>query len=229
MASVPQALARLDTVTELLTRTRCPLNVFLPLGEAAELLAAVRDTAAVVYLPVPAKHAGRWPDPAEYNNGHDPHITVMFVLPAEKVTAAEESTILNVVRYGCRRVKPFKVRLDVGRGLQDFGDGPDGKKALWFPVLSEPKGELDRLHRILRMAFQSDGTIEPESHKSFVGHCTWAYVPNDIKEEERARWVTSATSALSDIAPWVVDRVMVSLPHRGNLPIMLNPSATGQL
>ncbi len=190
--------------------------------EHHRLLGSDRNDGCVVSIPLPDVFGKRWPDAEIWNHSHKPHVTVLYVA-SEQLTAGLESVVMGCVRRACSRVVPFRLRLDVGRGLQDFGTNPEGQKALWFPVLCEPRGELERLHRAIDNELRGEG-IEPQGHKDFVPHCTWCYVSGGITTEDRNRWDAGAAARLSEGVAWDVRNVMVSLAA-GDRPVMLNPRA----
>jgi 2'-5' RNA ligase len=222
--------ARLDEVAQRLERMSA--DVRLPVEEAAELVASMegqrilaagdRDKACVVLIPVPSNFAGKFPDADTHNHGHKPHMTVLFVKP--DVNAGEASLILAVTRQVCKRFAPFRLVMDPQAGLQSFGPVPEkGEQALWIGGRSEPAGDVDRLHRALRMALADEG-IECEDHKDFVPHVTWKFVANDANEGALRREDALVSDRFVD-KPFSFDvrNVLVSLPS-GDKVAMLNPS-----
>ena len=188
--------------------------------EAAVLMAAGdRNNACVITIPIPTNFAKKFPDGAMHNHGHEPHLTVLFVSP--DVSPGTASKLLSLLRIALREFSPFRMQVDARTGLKDFGPNEEkGEKALWVPARSDPRGELERLNRVIKTALVRAG-IEVEAHNDFVPHVTWAYVPNDISEKERQRQEALAASQLGDF--WFdVRHVVLSLPQ-GDRPIMLKP------
>lgn len=181
-----------------------------------------RNQSCVVAIEVPSNFAQRFPDPVTFNHGHEPHMTVLFV-KAGDMTREEESNILAIVRKACRRVRPFRLLLDPNCGLQDFGPGKDGEKALWLPGRSEPKGDVERLYRVLRTNLETEG-VEIPAHNEFKPHVTWAYVANDITDGERARMSEVVSDRFRDGFAFDVVSVVLSFPS-GERRVMLNPVA----
>lgn len=193
----------------------------LLIREAAALLSASgdRNNACVITIPIPTNFAKRFPDPAFHNHGHQPHLTILFVSPT--VSPGTASRMLSILRGTLKDFGPFRMQVDARTGLKDFGPNEEkGEKALWVPARSDPRGELERLNRMLKTALLR-ADIDVQAHSNFVPHVTWAYVPNDISEKERQRQEALAASQLGDF--WFdVRNVVVSLPQ-GERPIMLKP------
>jgi 2'-5' RNA ligase len=157
----------------------------VPIAGGRILGSGDRNHSVVVLIPVPEAYTTGFPDPEVHNHGHKPHVTLCFVT-SEEMSAGQLSTVLGTVRRVCHRFPPFRLRLDVNAGLRDFGDGKEGEKALWVPVLCEPRGEIERLHRGLKIALEAEG-ISLQAHSDFIPHVTWTYVSNWIPEAERAQ------------------------------------------
>jgi 2'-5' RNA ligase len=168
---------------------------------------------------VPDNYAKRFPDPELYNHGHKPHVTLLFL--GTEMSEGQESQVLSILRRACRSFAPFRVSADFNTGLKDFGPGDSGEKALWLAVKSDPRGEIERLHRHLRNALKAE-TFEVDHSKSFVPHVTWSYVPNDVDEKDRARMDTMVSDRFRDGFGWDVRSVVLSGPS-GEKPVMLNP------
>lgn len=175
----------------------------------------------VVLIPIPEPFASAWPDPEAHNHGHRPHVTLCYVMKDDP-TPGQLSDVLTTVRRVCHRFPPFRLRLDVNAGLKDFGDGKEGEKALWHSVLCEPRGEVERLHRALKIALEQEG-IPVQSHSDFVPHVTWSYVSNWIPDAERASMDSVAGDRLRKGVAWTVNAVLVSTPG-GDKPVVLNPT-----
>ena len=198
-----------------------PLEATMAVEEAfAYLSASSRNHSLVVHIPLPKEIASYFPD-AIYNHGHDPHATVCFVTSDPTATITEN--VVHAVRRACRKIPPFVLSLDVGAGLQDFGDGNNGEKALWFSLNAEPNGLLSYLHRVIRQALEEEG-LPCEAHDTFKGHVTWRYVPNATTDAERARIQAAAVARMPANTSWLVRSVMVST-ERGERAVILNPKA----
>lgn len=184
--------------------------------------AADRNSAVVLTIPIPDKYAKRFPDPVMANHGHAPHLTVLFIGNKE-YTPGEMSQILSSVRAACKKLPPFRLYVDPNAGLHDFGPNEEkGEKALWLPARAEPRGEVERLHRVIRMALEREG-IEVGAHDSFVPHVTWAYVPNDQGPDARRRMDAHVADRFQDGFYFDVRHVMLSMPDGSTKPLALSP------
>ncbi len=215
------ALSVLDDVADVLWDEQVPLTATLAIEEAYALLAAAdRNHSLVVHIPLPKALAALFPD-AVHNHGHEPHATVCFV--TKDPTDTIEANVLHTIRKAVQKIPPFTLQLDVGAGLQDFGEGNNGEKALWFSLNAEPNGMLSYLHRVIRQALEEEG-LPCEAHDTFKGHVTWRYVPNDISLDDRNRIQQAAVSRVPAETSWNVRAVVVSTT-RGDRVCMLNPKA----
>lgn len=139
----------------------------------------------IVTISLPPQYASRFPDPVVHNHGHEAHVTMLNVGDKD-YSEGELSEILYRVRAAAKTIPPFRVYVDPNSGLRDFGPGENGEMALWLPARSEPRGELERLHRMLRLSLEREGVVV--GHRdSFTPHVTWAYVSNDIPDDKRRR------------------------------------------
>lgn len=213
-------LERLDDVAEVMHQASAPAPVLYAVEAAAAILAGDRDDAAVVYIPLPKALAARFPDPVVHAHAHQPHVTVCFIKGGE-MSGGEQSAVLQAVRRAARRVAPFEIVADPHGGLKDFGPGDSGEKALWIPVRSDPRGELERLHRVVRMALEEEG-LPCEAHARFTGHVTWRYAPNSLSDDDRRREDALVSDRFPDGLGWDVRSVMMSLP-RGERLVTLSP------
>lgn len=219
--SVKASMDRLSAVVDNLHGVRAVSAAAARVEEAYALLdATTRDQALVVHIPLPNNLAKLFPDRV-YNHGHMPHATVCFV--TKDPTPTISANVVEAVRYACRRIPPFVLKLDVAAGLQDFGDGRDGEKALWFSLLSEPNGVLSYLHRVIRQGL-ADAGLPCEAHDTFRGHVTWRYVQNDIPMEDRLKLQSAAMARFPGDADFTVRSVSVSTPE-GERVCLLNPTA----
>jgi 2'-5' RNA ligase len=184
--------------------------------------ASDRDSAVVVTIPIPDKYAKRFPDPVTANHGRAPHMTLLYV-GNKDYSAGEMSQILSTLRAACRKVPPFRLYVDPNSGLQDFGPNEEkGEKALWLPARAEPRGEVERLHRVLRMALEQEG-IEIGAYDSFKPHVTWSYVPNDQPETDRHRMNAAVASAFQEGFYFDVRHIMLSMPDGSSKALALSP------
>jgi predicted GNAT family N-acyltransferase len=222
--------AKMDHTLSVLEPLNCvPAFTKASLEEAAEMVALIsaggdRNKAVVVTIPIPMPFAARFP-----SGEHEPHITVCFVTK-DDIDAGMYSQITAAVRRAARQVAPFRVFVDVGAGLKDFGDGPNGSKALWFEVLSADENgakndPLGRLFKAIRSALEAEG-LPCEAHDTFKGHTTWVYVPNEQTIEERTAMSVFAASRFND-APlgFAVRQVVLSSPDGKKTLVTLNPQA----
>lgn len=184
--------------------------------------AAVNQTAAFV-IPIPAKYAIRFPDPAAHNHGFAPHIT-LAVVDQVSPPPGFQTALLHHGRSVGRRVRPFRVFVDPNGGLYDFGAGSDGEKALWLPARSDPPEALHNLHRFIRFYLERE-KIPVLSYASFTPHVTWRYVPNDEPETARMRHDALAANQFPNGFWFDVTSFNLSLPDGKQKPIMLNPTA----
>lgn len=217
--------ASLDALSEIVDLVAdldgIPLEATVALEEAyAYLHASSRNHSLVVHIPLPKELASLFPD-VIHNHGHPPHATVCFV--TSDPTATITQNVIHAVRRACRKVPPFVLSLDVGAGLQDFGEGRDGEKALWFSLNAEPNGLLSYLHRVIRQALEEEG-LPCEAHDTFKGHVTWRYVPNATNDADRARIQAAAVARMPANTSWLVRAVSVST-DRGEKAVILNPKA----
>ena len=141
------------------------------------------------------------------------------------MTPGAASGVLHLVRGLARNFPPFRIFVDAQSGLQTFGDTDAGEKALWLPARSEPRGDLERLHRLIRQTLEREGIEIESAHPQFTPHVTWTYVPNDISEAE----VRRLDGHVSDRFPqgfWFDARqIMLSLPTGSARAISLAPVA----
>jgi len=245
---VNKITSRMDKVVEQLEGLSLSPRVMAPLEEAADLVAASdraavqdeladmaaermkleagavtgtdRNNGVVLTIPIPQPHASRCPDPATHNRGHEPHLTALYVAP--EMTAGEASGVLHLVRKIARTVPPFRLFVDAQSGLQSFGDTDDGEKALWLPARSEPRGELERLHRMLRQGLEREG-VDIQAHDDFTPHVTWAYVPNDVPDEARRRMDAHVSDRFQQGIWFDVRHLNLSMPNGGVKAIALSP------
>lgn len=208
-------------------RTKTSSTVVKALREVEGLLSgdAVttpnRNHAMTVMVPLPKHLADRFPGP-EYNNGHEPHLTVCF-LTTEELPPGRVSEVLASLRRLCRRQAPFRLGLDVNSGLHDFGRGPTGSKALWFDVREDPDSTLAKLHHAIRRTMAQEG-FPCEHQKMFRPHVTWRYVDNDQSEGERQRMAAFAASRFNDTRTWFdVRQLILTTPDGGQKVITLYP------
>ena len=190
--------------------------------DASLSAAGNRDSAVVVTIPIPEKYAKRFPDAVTANHGHAPHMTLLFV-GTKDYQPGEMSQILTTLRAACQKVPPFRLYVDPNAGLQDFGPNEEkGEKALWLPARAEPRGEAERLHRVMRMALEQEG-IEVGAHDSFKPHVTWAYVPNDQPEQERNRMNAAVSDRFKEGFYFDVRHIMLSTPDGAPKVLALSP------
>ena len=190
--------------------------------DASVSAAGNRDSAVVVTIPIPDKYARRFPDPVTANHGHAPHMTLLFV-GTKDYQPGEMSQILTTLRAACQKVPPFRLYVDPNAGLQDFGPNEEkGEKALWLPARAEPRGEAERLHRVMRMALEQEG-IEVGAHDSFKPHVTWSYVPNDQPEQERHRMNAAVSDRFKEGFYFDVRHIMLSMPDGSSKALALSP------
>lgn len=228
----------LDRIVDSLHQTSLPASVLLNLEEAAAEIAAAsivkpdRNHAMVVSIPLPTHLAARFPG-TENNNGHEPHLTLCFVT-AKHVSSGVLSEILATLRRVGKKIAPFRVGLSCAAGLQDFGKGGDGSKALWFPARDDPDGALVSLHKLIRQALLLEG-LPCDHHNTFVPHVTWSYVPNDQSEVDRQRMSALAASRFNDVSTWFdVRHLMLSTPDGSSpktialTPHIRKPSTVGR-
>lgn len=181
-----------------------------------------RNNALFLMIPIPDKYAKRFPDPVIANHGRRPHLTVLYVGNKE-YSPGEISQIVNCVRAACKKVPPFRLYVDPNTGLRDFGPNEEtGEKALWLPARAEPRGEVERLHRIVRIELEREG-IEVGAHDPFVPHVTWAYVPNDQGPDARRRMDAHVADRFQDGFYFDVRHVMLSMPDGRSKPLALSP------
>jgi 2'-5' RNA ligase len=221
--------SRLDTIAEKLHSLKLSASVLEAVEEAADLVAASegkvsgpdRNSAVVVTISLPKHLAARFPGP-EHNNGHAPHATVCFVT-ASPMSEGQATEVLGALRSACRRIPPFRLALDINNGLQDFGPTDKGDKALWFGLREDPADSLTILHRKLKSCLEQAG-LPCEHQKSFHGHVTWAYVPNDQSDKDRARMSSFAAHRFDDVSPWFdVRQLVLSMPDGKQQLISLSP------
>jgi len=174
-----------------------------------------------VGIPLPKKYASRFPDAAVHNHGDEPHITMLFVGDKD-YSPGEQSEILYRVRAAAKTIPPFRVYVDPNTGLRDFGEGEAGEKALWLPARSEPRGELERLHRMLRLSLEREGVVVAHQD-SFVPHVTWAYVSNEIPEDKRRRLDAHVADRFRDGFYFEVRSISLSMPDGSTKNIALSP------
>lgn len=189
--------------------------------EAASITGADRNHGVVLSVPIPRQYATRWPDPVTNNHGHEPHLTVLYISP--EMTPGEASGVLHLVRKVARTFSPFRLFVDAQAGLQDFGPNEEkGEKALWMPARSDPRGEVERLHRMLRQTLEREG-IDVQAHKDFTPHVTWAYVPNDISEDEQRRMEAHVSDRFQRGIWFDVRHLLMSMPGGRAKAIALSP------
>ena len=192
------------------------------LDAAVVSAAGDRDSAVVVTIPIPDKYARRFPDPVTANHGYAPHLTLLFVGNKE-YQPGELSTITSLLRAACRKVPPFRLYVDPNSGLQDFGPNEEqGEKALWLPARAEPRGEVERLYRMMRLVLEQEG-VEVGAHDSFKPHVTWAYVPNDQAEQDRHRMNAAVADRFKDGFYFDVRHVMLTMPDGTTKTLALSP------
>jgi 2'-5' RNA ligase len=171
-------------------------------------------------ISVPPLYAAKFPDPEMHNRGYPPHLTVLYV--ASEMSDGDASTVLYLARQVAKKIPPFRVFMDAQGGLQTFGDGEDGEKAMWIAARSDPRGELERYHRMLRQTLEAEG-IEVQAHPGFTPHVTWSYVPNDVSEDE----VRRMDQHVSDRFPWGcwfdVRHIEVDMPDGSTKIAALSP------
>jgi len=225
----PRVMANLEEAAELVASTDrvaeqrrlADLAVERMKLEAASITGADRDRGVVLSIPIPRQFASRWPDPATYNHGHEPHLTVLYVSP--EMTPGEASTVLHLVRKVARTIPPFRLFVDAQAGLHDFGPNEEkGEKALWLPARSDPRGEIERLHRMLRQTLEREG-VDVQAHKDFTPHVTWAYVPNDFEDENRRRMEAHVSDRFQRGIWFDVRHLSMSMPTGGVKAIALSP------
>lgn len=220
---VPQLISR---AVDRLHTIGCLSTELLITAEHAALLSAGAEeqrTTTIVTIPVPDFLACRFP-----KEKHPPHITVAYICKSA-VDDGTASCIEAAIRRGCAKVPPFRVFCDTNRGLQEFGNGNDGNKALWFEVQSaEEDGTRSEPLTSLFKAIRSELAVEKlpyDGYPNFKGHVTWQYVPNDTPEKERARINSLAANRFNDKPlAFAVNHVDVVLNGKSRV-MSLNPMA----
>lgn len=223
----------MDSLVERVTsRVALSAGVSLRLEEAAQAVSVLCEANSTlvhgadkelggVYLtiPIPEKYANRFPDPVVHNKGLEPHLTVLYVQP--EMGPGEASKVLHLARAVLRTIAPFRLFVDAQSGLQSW-EGKTGEKALWLSARSEPRGEIEKLHRLLRSTLENEG-VEIAAHKDFVPHVTWTYAPEDISDEEVRKMDNRISDRFSRGFWFDVKHVMLTLPNGTKRPIALNP------
>lgn len=153
-------------------------------ARASGVVSAVAEDSAVLLIAIPQQYSALWPDVVTHNYGHAPHISCVYL---NNLTEGEASEALRIIRAVCRGIGPFRVFVDAQVGLQDFGPGEDGEKALWMPVRSEPARDLERMASMVETALKREG-IDIAEYEKFVPHATWAFVPNDFPPGKKREW-----------------------------------------
>ena len=227
----PEAIDKAKKVIHVLKNEGLPIKtsivastVSTVLAKAQKLISAAKDrnSAVVVTIPMVDKYAKRFPDPVTANHGHDPHLTLLFIGNKE-YPPGEMSQILSTIRGVARKMPPFRLYVDPNAGLQDFGPNEEtGEKALWLPARSEPRGELERLYRMTKMALEQEG-IDVSAHDSFKPHVTWSYVPNDQPEPERNRMNAAVADRFKDGFYFDVRQIVLSMPDGSSKVVALSP------
>ena len=231
----------LDKIVASVTEAGVSTRTSLSLEEAADALCCLRNEATqeklyaaawdrkvssgnrnngvIIYIPIPKRFIGKFPD-ADHRNGHDPHITLLYISPS--MTSGEASGILHMNRAVARSLSPFRVFVDVNEGLHDFGDGAEGDKALWMKARSDPRGDIERAHRKFRLYLEREG-VEIKGHDGFTPHVTWKYVPNGISEEERRKEENRMMDRLGTGFWFDVNQVHMTMPSGQEKIIALKP------
>ena len=189
--------------------------------QAAGKLGQPSAKKTIITIPLPAKYAGRFPDPAVHNHGFGPHLT-MLTIGSKDYSEGELSEIVHRVRAAGKTIPPFRVYVDPNSGLRDFGPSDSGEMALWLPARSEPRGELERLHRMLRLSLEREG-VTVDHKDSFTPHVTWAYVSNDIQEDTRRRLDGHVSDRFREGFWFDVRDVVLSLSNGSSKHIRLSP------
>jgi 2'-5' RNA ligase len=189
--------------------------------EAAGTLGTPGPSSTIITIPLPKKYAARFPDPVVHNNGHEPHLTLLTIGSTD-YTEGELSEIIHRVRAAARTIPPFRVYVDPNSGLRDFGPSDHGEMALWLPARSEPRGELSRLHRMMRLSLEREG-VSVQHKDGFTPHVTWAYVSNDIPEDTRRRLDGHVSDRFRDGFWFEVRDVVLSMPDGSTKHVALSP------
>lgn len=190
--------------------------------EAAGMLGSPDIASTTLSIPLPKKYASRFPDPVVHNKGHEPHITVLHI-GKKDYTEAEMSEIIHRVRAAAKTIPPFRVYVDPNSGLRDFGPSASGEMALWLPARAEPRGEIGRLHRMMRLSLEREG-VDVDHKDGFVPHATWAYVSNDIQEDTRRRLDGHVYDRFRDGFWFEVRDVVLSMADGTSKRFPLNPN-----
>ena len=194
--------------------------------EAASVLGADRNHGVTLSIAIPSQYAAKFPDPEMFNHGHDPHMTILYV--SSEMTMGQASEVLHLSRQVARTIPPFRVFVDAQGGLQTFGDGDNGEKALWLSARSDPRGEEARLHRTLRMILEREG-VKVSAHKDFTPHITWAYVENDVSDEAVRRMDNHASDRFPGGFWFDVRHLIMSMPDGSTKAIALSPMPRGSV
>ena len=188
--------------------------------QAAVLLDAASGKSTLAMIPLPDHLAARFPA-GEYR----PHITLCYITSGDQ-TPGMTSQLMMAMRRAANAVRPFRIMADTNAGLQEFGDGDDGTKALWFGVLDRPEDALAKLHYAIKLSLLDEKLPCDDSHPKYTPHITWTYVPNDIAEKDRNRHDAVAASRFTDTPlAFAVNSFCLALPDGTVKPVLLNPNA----
>ena len=223
-------IIRADKLASKVEANSLPIRARLAIEEAACLLAetlvtpeAAPDSKFFITIELPKNLASKYPPD---NERHDvpPHVTLLVFQSKGEATPGKTDEVVSALRKLTARIAPFRCNIQAHKGLQDFGDGPTGSKALWFPVTDDPNGQLAALHNLLKRELALLD-LDMTQKFDYNPHSTWSYVDNNQSEKDRQRMSNLASNRFTENSTWFDVRTLtLSLPNKKKVPIPLSPN-----